>query len=117
MTICVRMERRLLLKAQLVAIITPFYNVCAGERRERTVFHHDLRNRVRNGAPAGTRLPTGLHGAKEENVMQSEGFMDTLMSVLLSPSEAHSRNNVLKVKLEELACHFGEVFPKILAAA
>ena len=30
MTICVRMERRLLLKAQLVAIITPFYNVCAG---------------------------------------------------------------------------------------
>lgn len=84
-----------------------------GERRERTVFHHDLRNRVRNPAPAGTRLPHGLHPATQENVMQSEGFMDTLMSVLLSPSEAHSRNNVLKVKLEELACHFDEVFAKV----
>ena len=43
-----------------------------------------------------TRLPTGLNDAEEENVMQSEGFMDTLMSVLLSPSEAHSRKQRLK---------------------
>lgn len=52
----------------------------------RSVFHHDLRHRVKNPAVRG-RLPHGLHPETQDNVMAARAFVDVLASIILTPSE------------------------------
>ena len=50
-----------------------------------SVWHHDLRHRVRNPAQQGGRLPHGLHQVTQDNVMAAHAFLDVLGSVILTP--------------------------------